>query len=270
MTVEITSEYCEGWRTYFQERTDGEVSDCTDGTVSADLVTLGTQGDFDPTGGNEIKMRGQETGHTLEEFEFDFRESSPNADFTNFRWSMKGEEGDKRFEIVLEFNNQGGGSDNCGETVDATIYYSDDDHDTYRSWGLNDSTGSDPFTIRCPDGEEVLRVDLLNESRNWEYSDRAGELIQFKNEPNTFIDEELNEHSADPGNTYSSPDEETVNLTVQHYFALMGDMTIEFDEKPKGNSALGDASSGTISYEGGGNVVTYLHVTENRIEVEVS
>jgi hypothetical protein len=271
MTVEVTSDYCEGWREYFEERTDGDVSECNGDTVTADIVALGTQGKFDPTGGNEIEMRGQKDGHTLQEFDFDFRESKPSADFKNFGWSMKGEEGEKRFEIVLEFTNQGGGSDNCGEAVDATIYYSEDDHDTYHTWGLDDSTGSDPFKITCPDGEERLEADLLNGSRSWTYTDRAGELMQYQNEPDTFAGgETLSEHPADPGNTYSSPDAESVDLVVQHYFALMGDMTLEFDEKSNGASNLGDDSTGTISYEGGGNVVTYLHVTENRVEIELS
>jgi len=33
---------------------------------------------------------------------------------------------------------------------------------------------------------------------------------------------------------------------------------------------LDDSSTGNILYQGGGNVVTYCHVTKNRVDVELS
>jgi hypothetical protein len=273
MTIEVTSDYCEGWRTYFQERTEGDVSECNGGTVRADIVTLGTQGEFDPTLGSEIEMRGQEAGHTLNELEFRFVTSQSNSDFDNFEWSMAGSNGDKEIEIYL--GRPGGSSPSCGDTIRTVIYYSDDGGDTHQSWILDDSHGSNPITITCSGGEEILQFDLLNSSKEFEYANKDNnEPLQHDDDEKNFAgSEEFSEHGSppDPVVTYNGGEQEPISLVVQHYFALMGDMTLTMDEKSHGGSSnLADSSSGTITYEGGGNVLTYLHVTENRVAIELS
>ncbi|MUV87223.1 hypothetical protein GJ631_11770 [Natronomonas sp. CBA1123] len=273
MTVEITSRYCEGWRNYFQERTDGTVSDCdSDGTVTAQLVTLGTQGPFDITRGEELNIRGMEDGHSLDEFDLDFRSESASG-FNNFGWSMAGEVDDKRFEIYLE--KRGGGT-NCGDPVRAVVYYSEDGGSTYHTWVLGENHGDNHFEITCPGGEAQLSVDFLDSNRDFEYTDSSthgsDDLLEFDNyesEGSFAGSETFDEHGDDPNVTYSSGENESVNMTIQHYFANINDTNMVIDERQQGNAGLDDSSGGTILYAGGGEVVTFLHVTDNRIRVEL-
>ncbi|WP_254840220.1 DUF7289 family protein [Natronomonas marina] len=272
VSVEITSDYCEGWRTYFEERTEGDVSDCNGGTVTAEIITLGTQGDFSIIGGESISVRGQDAGHSLDSLDLQFRGDSA-SDFNNFGWSMAGETGDKRIEIYVE--KRGGGT-NCGDPVRTVVYYSDNDGDNYHTWVLDENHGTNPFEITCPAGDEILDVDLLDSSRTFEYTDAANhgsdDLLTFDNyDQGTFNStEDLSGHPADPGTTESTGDEEPVDLVVQHHFTMMDDMDVSIEERQQGNAGLNDQSVGNIVYDGGGNVVTYLHVTENRVRVELS
>ncbi len=273
MSVEITSEYCEGWKQYFEERTEGVVSDCDGNTVTADISALGLQGEFSIIGGTELPVRGQDPGHSLEEFDFQFRGESA-SDYNNFGWSMAAQTGDKRLEIYIE--KRGGGT-NCGDPVRTVVYFSDDDGDTYQTWVLDGSRGTDPFTISCPSGDEILDVDLLNSSRRFEYTDAvdhgSDDLLEFDNydsEGSFNGSQELTGHSVDPDTTVSSGDPAPVELIVQHHFTMMNDMDMQIAERQQGNSGLTDDSAGNIAYDGSGDVVTYLHVTENRIEVELS
>jgi len=275
VSVEITSEYCEAWRSYFLERTEGQVSDCNGGTVTADIITLGTQGEFSIQDDNRLRVRGQEPGHTLEDLEFSFRDDTA-SDFNNFGWSLAGESGDKRLEIYVE--KRGGGTPSCGDPVRTVIYYSDDGGDTYHTWVLDGSRGSDPYRIRCPD-DAVIDVDLLNSSRSFEYTDASNhgsnDLEKFQNydtEGSFNGSEQLSGHPADPGTTASSGTEEPADLVTQHHFTLMDDTDMEIRERTQGgaNAGLSGDSSGTINYDGNGKVLTYLHVTENRVRVELS
>jgi hypothetical protein len=273
VSVEITSDYCEGWRSYFLQRTDGDVSECNGGTVIADLVTLGTQGGFPVQKNNQLQVRGQEPGHTLEDLEFAFRDDSA-SDFNNFGWSMAGESGDERLEIYVE--KRGGGTPSCGDPVRTVIYYSDDGGDTYHTWVLDGSRGTNPYTISCPD-DAVVDVDLLDPSRSFEYIDASGhggdDLIEYDSydSDGSFNGtEQLTGHPADPGTTASAGAEEPADLVVQHHFTVMDDMDMTIDERQQGRAGLNDEASGTISYQGNGKVVTYLHITENRVRVELS
>ncbi len=272
VSVEVTSDYCEGWRSYLEERTEGTVSDCVDGTATADIVALGVQGEFDVIGGERLPVRGQEDGHTLEELDLEFRGDSA-SDFNNFGWSLAGESGDRRLEVYVE--KRGGGT-SCGDPVRTVLYYSDTDGDSYHTWVLDENHGDDPYTITCPDGDEQLNVDLLNDSRSFEYTDASthgnDDLLRFDDYDDGSFNgsEELAGHTADPGTTNSTGDRESAELVVQHHFTLLDDTEMSLSERQQGNAGLTDDSSGTIVYEGDGSAVTYLHVTENRVTVELS
>ena len=275
VSVEITSEYCEAWRSYFLDRTEGQVSDCNGGTVTADIITLGTQGEFPIQNDNQLQVRGQEPGHTLQDLEFSFRDDTA-SDFNNLGWSLAGESGDKRLEIYVE--KRGGGTPSCGDPVRTVIYYSDDGGDTYHTWVLDGSHGNDPYEIRCPD-DAVIDVDLLNASRSFEYTDASNhgsdDLLKFDTydtEGRFNGSEQLTGHPADPDTTASSGTEEPADLVTQHHFTLMDDTDMEIRERTQGgaNAGLSGESSGTINYDGNDKVLTYLHITENRIRVELS
>jgi hypothetical protein len=271
MTVEIRSEYCEAWRTYLAERTEGEVTECdSNNTVTARLVTLGTQGNFDVIKGSTLTVRGQEEDDPLNEFELHF-ESDSNSGFNNFEWKMSNDDGaEKQFEIYIEATE----GDGDGVPVHMHLYYSEDGGDTYQSWTLS-SSNSDAFTINGSKEDATLTVDLLNESRKAVYEDfgnynlgqggGSGAGPTFSSDGGSFSGSE-----SFNGSTYSEGDTVPLDTVIQYYFGQAGDLDLTIDERQQGNAGLDpDGSSGRIMYGGGGRVVTYLHITENRIRVEL-
>ncbi|MCY4730167.1 hypothetical protein KY092_06315 [Natronomonas gomsonensis] len=279
MTVEITSRYCEGWRNYFQDRTDGTVSECdSDGTVTAQLVTLGTQGEFNVLDGQELNIRGMESGHSLDQLELTFKDSTKqNSEFNNFGWSMYGED-DKGTEIEIYVGASGGGKFDCaaGETRTARVifYYSPNGGEDYHTWVNDESHGDGDFEISCNANDEPeLTVDLTTTSVNFTYMDydTLGGKYDLQSDPsgdfNTTIS--FSEHSDDDASiTYPNDrTQESVALPVKHYFAMSDDLDMSINEQNSAN--MGDDSQGVIQYEGNGEVVTFLHVTDNRIRVEL-
>lgn len=267
MTVEVQSEYCEGWRRYLEQRTDGEVSDCDgDGTVKADLITLGGQGPFDIVKGSSLTVRGQDENDPLDDFTLRF-ESGSNSGFNNFGWTMSNDQSsEKQFEIYLE----GGGGTGDGDPVHMHLYYSEDGGDNYHSWVISEDS-SDAFTVSGDGDEAVLEVDLLDASRDIEYKDfteenlTPGDVLEFEGEGNFIGNEDIG------GTSYSTGSNEALDTVVNHYFALAGDLDLTIDERQQGNAGLDDGDSeGVIRYAGDGRVVTFLHVTENEVDVELN
>jgi len=230
MTVEIESEYCEAWREFFRSRTEGGVDDCDDGAVTARIVALGAQGSFDISGEGELAVRGVED---MNEFTIRMEESDlGESTFNRLDWTMSTEEGSEEFGIHFE---KGGGSVECGGSMEGEVYYSNDTVDY--SW-----TNGSEFRLdgpNCPGSDDplYLGVDLLNDS------------VDMNGDPNPT----------------GGGDPPSLAELVEYYFEKFGDMDMTIEE---GNNAyIGDTSTGTIGYEGSGQVVTFLHVTENEVEV---
>lgn len=229
MTVEIESDYCEAWRSYFLSRTDGRVDDCSDGVVTAQIVALGAQGSFDITGGGELSVRGVET---MDRLVIRMEESNRGSStFNRLDWTMSTQESGEEFGIHFE---KGGGSVECGASMTGQVFYSNDT--VNYTW--SNETAFKLDGSNCADDEGLyLEVDLLNES-----IDMTGDT--------------------NPTDRVGTP---TLGELVKYYFEKFGDMDMSITE---GNNAyIGDTSTGHIEYEGTGQVVTFLHVTENQVDV---
>lgn len=69
--------------------------------------------------------------------------------------------------------------------------------------------------------------------------------------------------------TYTSGDTETSGRLLNHYFGLISpDFDLTVDDK-NSNTVSEDASTGTIEYQGSDQYVTFLHITENGIEIDI-
>lgn len=234
MTVEIDSEYCEAWRQFFLSRTDGRVDDCDDGSVTAQIVALGTQGGFDISGQGALSIRGVES---MEEFVFRMEESHRGSStFNRLDWEMYAEEGDEELKIWF------GAADKakCDESVQLEITYSNES--STQQW-RNDTEFPLASSSTCDD-DLYMEADLLDS--------------------NVKMDA-----LADPvtigGTTYNSSNPPTLDVIVEHYFTLLEDADFTIEEH--NNAHMSDTSQAWIEYEGGGQVVTYLHVTENEVEI---
>lgn len=276
MTVEIQSEYCEAWRSYFQARTEGVVTDCNENnTVTAQIVALGTQGFFDITNGGDVKIRGMEDGHSMQTLRFEFRgTSSSSSDFNNFEWDMTGsDDAGNQIGLNIEAGGVGNICKDGNETspVRTAVYFNNASDDDYGAF-IIPKDHPDAFEVTCDGDEQVLDVDFVdyegNKSANYTHisdddpDDWSGDLHST---------ERFDHHDADTNTTYSDGDQEELSFVVNHYFALLenGEADLAIRERQQGNSGLSESSTGEMEYEGGGQVVTFLHVTENRIEIEL-
>lgn len=290
--INVTSEYYEGWADYFRQRTEGDVTVYPDqNRVKVKLISTGVTGPFQMPGeGGSLTVRGVED-HSMSDFSIRLRpDDADSADFANLQWSMYVEDGDEQFELHLR-QSTGKTCDNV--KVKAVVYYSppDGDADTddpYHGW-----KNTTAYTGECKDlngdgdDEVFLDVDFVDneDGDDGAHDIEAGDpkleygalgsddVIQFGNpNDNTLLSPTFDGHSFSPNwesKTYSSGDEETIDRVINHYFSVLGpgfDLTV--DDK-NSNTVTEGQSSGVIEYVGGAEFVTYVHITENDIEVKL-
>ncbi|RQG95834.1 DUF7289 family protein [Natrarchaeobius chitinivorans] len=117
-TVEITveSEYYQGWKAYFEERTGGNVSyDDEAGTATVELLTLGDHGHTEIEDGEPIIIRAAEEEEPMNDFNLTLYSDDPSG-LNNLDWAL---EIDGREAVHL--HAQGSGD------VDVTITDPDDE-----------------------------------------------------------------------------------------------------------------------------------------------
>lgn len=278
--VDITSEYYRGWAEYFRTRTAGQIETFPGNqTTRIVLVSLGTGiGRFAMPGeGSPIEVRGLRTdGHALDDFQITLRaDDSDNANFNNLEWSLYAEDdsGQQKFELHLTRDDTDGSG--CNLQFDVSIFYTENGNTDYEGWQVENA-----FTSTCdPDGDLVLHADFTGSTASTTYeelgSDDVLEQTGSKPQGNNLIDSlTIDEHQADvswEASTYDEGDGDTEELghLVKHYFAMMGpnfDLTV-LDKSS--NSVSESNSAGLMDYGGTGQFVTFLHVTENDITVEL-
>ncbi|MEF8840742.1 MAG: hypothetical protein V5A62_03830 [Haloarculaceae archaeon] len=297
--VRIESEYAEAWGTYFEERTDGNISYPADGVVTVELVSLAQLGEFDmPLEGGSVSVPGVAGEHSVEvessagETAFSIRlrpDDADSADFANLQWSLYADEGDQEFEMHLK--KAGGGGCSGGTTDTAahlTIYYSWNDDEDYHGWKT-----TDPIDAECDDldgdGDDEIYLDVIfvdDKDGDGVYDDNeagdhqlelqelsSSDLESFN--PNGDLNESyaLDGHTAEgepvTPTTGSPGTIRAADQLVNHYFAeLPEEFDLTVDDKGS-DTVSEDTSEVTFYNSGGGRGVTYLHVTATQIEVEV-
>ena len=295
VTVTVQSRFYQGWAEFFRTRTTGEVSvDHDSEQASVRLVTVDTVGDFtlnDVISNDRLTARGQAPGHSLTDFNVTFRAGgggNGNGNgggggnkFNNFYGGFYLESGDRRFEYVVHV--PGGINCNTGvddsDTVELSMFYRNGSG-VQHEWS-NDSipAASGPVRITCDDGAQLV-VDLtagsVSDGQELTYGDGDTSETNYEwNEP--VADNVTFGHNEDgePA-TFDDGDRATTYLLSRHYVALLGD---EFTVNAYGQTGGGGGgakldkgdSTGVFDYESGsgGTYITYLHVTENEIEVEL-
>ena len=292
--ITVESRYAAAWKEYFETRTDGTATysdggtpnDPSDDVATLELLTLGQQGPFDvpndqKTGGS-LEVRGLESSkHSLNQFEYTiYADDHTSSEFKNLQWSMYAQNGDRHIE--LSFPSGQVKCPNPGTNYASMyIYYTPDDHDTYHSWRTEfpvvcndeDGDGDDDPTITIdltstqsatytPDGQGSSKLQKFGTQSNGATYDSSLEFTQH-------TDPSENTYPDDPTKTYTDGDTEELIHVIQHYFALMGpNFDLKVQDQQKGASGVDEApSEGVIYYTGGDSVVTYLHVSENRVNV---
>lgn len=282
-TVEITvqSEFYRAWGNYFEERTDGQVTTYDENeTAVLELVSTGTFGDFDmPMDDGSIELRALGSGHPLTELTVTIAPDQPDSqEFTGLSWSMYAESGSEKFEIHLST----GGKASCNDSVSATVFYTDGT--AHHGWHDDDA-----FEVSCDDvdgdGEGEARITAnLTGSDSVQYGEvTKNEIMVFA--PNEDLAEPatFDEHGAtiewedSGGRTYDSGDTEALGNVTNHYVGKLGpnvDLNIK-DGQGEGNDGSSDgnideeSSFGYVDTEQTGQYVTFLHISENNVTVDL-
>lgn len=279
VTVTVQSRFYQGWAEFFRTRTTGNVSvDRERGRASVELMTVDTVGKFDlgeVIGEEGLSARGQAPGHSLTDFNVSV-ETEGKA-FNNFDTQFYAESSNHRF--ALDVYVPGGARGNKDVELEATILYENTETGERHEWA-NNTIPADSGPIRLEDDRTKLVVNLTagNRSSGQELTLESvnpgnddGDEVHSGNV--TFShdgeDDEPTEFSiGDEGNN-----EATTYLLARHYVSMLGDeFTLQARaEKPRGADIDYDDSGGVLNYESGsgGTYITYLHVTENSIEVEL-
>lgn len=279
--IAVQSDYYRAWAEYFESRTDGSVSvDHENETAVLELVSTGTYGDFDmPMDSQPIQLRAVGDGHPIDDFSVTIAPDQPDSQqFSGFTWSLWAEEGNKKFEISLDSNDK-----TCPGTVAATVYYTDGNHE--HVWYDDDA-----YEIYCTDadgdGDEEPRITANFTSSDQIYYDTGSpSLVKFK-QGNLKADDTatFDQHGdsisweAGDGRTFESGDSTTLYNVTNHYIGLLGP-NVDFvvrdghDKAPSQGNAAGamnaEESFGHVMVDGNGQYVTYLHVSENNVTVDI-
>ena len=291
VSVTVKSEYYRGWAEYFRTRTTGTVTaDDANRTATVVLKTTSQVGEFTLPEKNEgVAVRGIADGHSVTEFQTSIKKDS--GTFNNLWASFYIKEGDRAYEAVVEVPN-GIGNNYCNggtpgsETLAMDIYY----HDTGTPEGVqmwsNDSIPSDsgPVQLACDGGDTVIEVDFTSTGQTFTYGqsnidddtaidwEDRNDSSTVKPDPTTFG------HTGDDGEdtTYDYGDTQNLRILTRHYFAEFDsdfDLRVSHGPGNRGTSQIDtSASGGTLRYDtaGGGSFITYLHVTENNVTVELN
>lgn len=278
-TVRVTvhSDYYEAWGEFFERRTEGNVS-YDDGAeeVALELTTVDEGGEFRfPDSGSGETVSGLTEPDDLDSFDIELRKGG--GTFNNFQYVSlyaRGEEGD--FEVILSvpsgIGNDCSLDDSDHFTVD--IYYREAGADRNHQW-TNDSItgGSGDIRMECQGGDQVLIADFsgdtpmtkgpgnLRGETTLDWSGDRADPVTIENEAGSETD-------------FTDGDRTTSGNLVRQYLAGIGpvyEMNVEYPSR--GNNQIdNDASVLTIEYDptGTGEYVTYVHVTENEIRVELA
>ncbi len=292
VAIKINSTFYEGWASYARQRTTANVTVYhSNNTVRLVLESLaGSPGDFPvPQEGGSLSVNSLGDEHPISDFSLNLSVDNING---KTHWSFKSyNEGDE-FEMHIFMDDKCNGGSYTGD-VDFSLYYYNSSTEEARQWQANISPGStSAFAIDCE--EEILSVDFTNDNSQLEYKDIDitgsnnkwcyGEHIQERNTTQYIT---MNQHdTVDENRDFKANNDETetMNFTVNHYLDRLGtdyDLTVvsgpgNSECLSSGNGQGSDPvderlSAGTLVYSEteAARFLTYLHVTENRVEISL-
>ena len=246
VVVTVQSDYYRGWASFFEDRSTGNVSvDEASETVELELISRGTGGGF-TLQETPVKLRGLGNDEPIDSLEFTL-EPNKASSFNDLDWSVVVDDGgSERFEV-----NVAGANPCKGKESTITISYTDGG--TTHEWqneGAFTQNGS-TYSYSCGGDKgdtPTLHLDLTGPT-NVTYQ---GGTSPLSNDATGYV--------------------------VNHYLSKLGpNVDLETETKGKNNAPGNsegvdlEASTGSVEYSSSSSrVVTFLHVTENAINVTLS
>lgn len=284
VVVTVRSAHYRGWAEYFRTRTSGTVTVDDDArTASIELKTLGLVGFFEmPREGNSVRVRGVAGSHNVSNYSLTLR---ANPHFQNLHWSMYHDSPGQDFELHVHSDSQCTGGSYDGE-LDVSIYY-DDGAGGYEGWQNSsiDPSSTSAFDVDCSKSPAVLTANFTSDTPM-----TYGDISMSGDENKWYFGPEIKDGSVDSEvefddhhpddfdadgspKTYNETEAEEMGFLVNHYFSLMSPkFELTVTDGPGGSERVDEgASSGRLDYDAaeGRHYITFLHVTENEIRVDL-
>ncbi|SEV96193.1 DUF7289 family protein [Halobacterium jilantaiense] len=249
VVVRVDSDYYRGWEQFFRERSTGNVTvNETAGRVELELIARGSGGTY-TLEETPIELRGLGDDQPIENLQFSLYPNKASS-FNDLHWAMVADDGGTdRFEVELDGGNPCKGD---SPTVAATYENGGTVHEWVNdtAWTEGRDSGSS-FTYECSgknDKTPELHFDLTG-ATNLAYQDGSSPLTN-----------------------------DSVGNIVNTYLAEMGpnvdlEVTSKGKNDPPGNSASTDLAASTVDVDynsSSGRVLTFLHVTENSVNVTLT
>ncbi|MFC5970235.1 hypothetical protein ACFPYI_02720 [Halomarina salina] len=268
--ITIESPYYRGWAEYFDARTETNVVTIDDANqqVTVDLITLGPQGQFNiPTKEDPLQVQGMTPG-SMSDLSLTVRpEASRPQKLSSLDWSLYIDRNGRQFEVNVNGLSNGECSDS--QAADISVYYSDDDGVSYHGWKAEDAI---PVTCNVTTNNPELKINLMDSGIDMTYDDLSGNLAENNPNGQTKNSVSFDHFDTDPMETYNRSDLEKENLDVviRHYLNHFApNFQIESNAGNSGNNVgIGTSEGDDIQYDGD-TVITFLHVSENNVEVEL-
>ncbi len=246
VTVAVESDYYRGWASFFRSRTTGNVTVLPDeNRVELELVARGGGGEF-TLEETPLELRGLAGDDPVESLTFTLQPNKPSS-FNDLHYSLVADEGGSEdFEVALDGGNPcKGGQDG----PDVTVTYEDTATHVWQNDSAWQEDSGSSFTYECDGDEPTLHFDLTGDT-NLTYQGDTSPLAN-----------------------------DSVGYVVNHYLAEMGpnvDLQVlsktgnNGNENGKSSSYDRETSTVSLDYDSSGErVVTFLHVTENAVNVTV-
>jgi hypothetical protein len=247
VVVRVDSEYYRGWEQFFRERSTGNVSvNETAGRVELELVARAAGGSY-TLQETPIELRGMGDGEPIETLAFTLHPKKASS-FNDLQWALVADDGGSdRFEFQVDGGNP------C-KTKQPTVRATYESGGTTHEWENTSAwlAGTDSpssFTYECDGDEPTLHFDLTGET-NLSYQSGGSSPLS-------------NDSTGHVVNTYLAEMGPNVDLEV----------TSKGRNDPPGNSGSTDLAASTVDVEydsSSGRVLTFLHVTENSVNVTLS
>ena len=289
VVVTVKSDHYQGWATYFEERTEGNLTvDHDSQTASIELKTLGgAPGAFDmPLVGDSLEVPSVAQQHNLTEFELTLQPDTSNANaFQQLHWSLyyDGSNG-RQFEVHFAGNGRCDNTDSYNDDVVVSVYYRNNTTAPTEEWQSDeiDPNTNSHVSVDCTGDAPILTADLFSAlemtyedidikgtDNKWHY----GDVIKANDVPDELT---VDQHAADSthGPYDAGTDSDNLSFVMNHYFSLMGpdfELTVDAGPGNSQNRVDEDASTGVLMYDtiDGEEFIQYLHVTENEVRIRL-
>ncbi|WMW21559.1 hypothetical protein RE476_09180 [Methanolobus mangrovi] len=251
--IYIQSEFYDGWADYAETLISTTATlDHANRTAILDLDTVPEMGTFPLIQHFKIQQLNESNPEPIYNFSFYIDVITQDAsNFNSVDMTLKATSGGK----YLEYNTK--------KTTIQYIIYTDSavNPPVQETWV---DAGSEFTEYEDPDSNKHSNCtfDLLNETYLMKYDDADGEEYSWDlTSPTTMI----------PNATIEEDDLQSLNNITQHYFKLMAqEGTIDCTWEQSTNNKVEEIDSEyTLIYDGGGALITFLHVTTNELEATV-